>query len=149
MKQTRTWVVVADGARARVFENTGPGKGLYEVPGSAVDQPDPASRDIGTDRPGRGRESAGAGKHAMQPRTDLHDHAEQKFANALAARLNAARPRNEFDRLILIAAPKTLGHLRAALAPQTAKLVTGEIDKDLTGRPQEEIERQVAAIAAI
>ena len=33
MKKTVTWVLIADGAQARVLENTGPGKGLRQVEG--------------------------------------------------------------------------------------------------------------------
>ena len=34
MKPTRTWVLIADGARARILENDGPNHGLTAIEGS-------------------------------------------------------------------------------------------------------------------
>ena len=36
MKPTRTWILIADGARARILENLGPGKGVHEVPDMTI-----------------------------------------------------------------------------------------------------------------
>ncbi|WP_428543039.1 hypothetical protein [Profundibacter sp.] len=33
MKTRRTWILIADGASARILENTGPGTGLNELAG--------------------------------------------------------------------------------------------------------------------
>lgn len=149
MKPTKTWVVVADGARARILENLGPGKGLHELTGQALEVIVPPSREIASDRPGRGLDSAGAGRHAMTPRVDPHDQVEKEFTGALATRLNDARPRSDFDRLILIAAPRALGQLRGALSPHTAKLVSAEINKDLTRATVDDIAAHLADVAAI
>ena len=111
MKPTRTWIVVADGARFGIYENLGPGKGLRELPEEAAEQADPPSREMGTDQPGRSFDSAGQGRHAM--------------------------------------APKALGYLRAALDPQTARLVVGEIDKDLTASTATQIGKHVSRFMAI
>ena len=36
MKPTTTWILIADGARARLFANHGPGKGVEAVEGADV-----------------------------------------------------------------------------------------------------------------
>lgn len=149
MKSTKTWVLIADAAHARIFENLGPGKGLRELPQEAKEQPVPATREIGADRPGRTHDSTGAARHAMAPRTDWHEQAKEAFARSLGERLNAACLQNAYDRLILVAPPKTLGELRNALTPKTAGFVTAEINKDLTGAALADIEKQIAGVAAI
>ena len=55
MKGTVTWVVVADGARARIFTNNGPGKGLTAIPKGDFSVTHSPARDIAADRPGRTR----------------------------------------------------------------------------------------------
>lgn len=132
MKKRITWILVADGARARIFANSGPGKGLQP----AVDQEFAAelhpSREIVSDRPGHVRESVGAARHAIEPRVDWHRFEKEKFAKSMAKLLDEAAERGAYSRLVLVAPPRTLGDLRGALNPRTKSLVAGEIDKDLT-----------------
>lgn len=149
MKSIKTWILVADAAHSRIFENLGPGKGLRELPEEAREQTVPPTREIGTDRPGRTHDSAGTSRHAMAPRADWHDQASENFAKALGEHLNAARLKNAYDRLILVAPPKSLGLLRDALTPRTAAVVAAEINKDLTSRSLAEIETHIAEVAAI
>jgi protein required for attachment to host cells len=128
-----TWVLVADGARARILANEGPKTGLVPVPGTARDEPIPKSAELDGDRPGRSFASTGDGsRSAIEPRVDWHEFQEQKFAKQMAAILDAAATRSAFDKLVLVAPPKTLGELRASLNEQTRAKVSGELAKDLT-----------------
>ena len=63
MKKTVTYVLVADGARARLYANHGVGKGLQPVSG-ATHKADlhHHDRDILADKPGRASSSAGNGR---------------------------------------------------------------------------------------
>lgn len=149
MKPVRTWVLVADAGQSKVYENLGPGKGLNEVRGEAMEHDLPPTREIGTDKPGRTFDSGGEGRHAMAPRVDWHEQAKSEFAKSVAARLNKAQQKNRFDRLVLVAPPKMLGELRAALSDHTAKHVSGEINKDLTGLTVTQIVEQVGAVAPV
>lgn len=149
MKPVRTWVLVADAGQAKFYENLGPGKGLTELGGEAMKHDLPPTRDIGTDKPGRSFDSAGEGRHAMAPRVDWHEQAKSDFARTVAARLDKALKKKSFDRLILVAPPKMLGDLRAALSDRTSKHVTGEINKDLTGLTVTQIADQVGAVAPV
>src|SRR3546814_8025432 len=102
---------------------------------------------MGTDRPGRGHESATMGRHAMDT-PDWHRFEKEKFAKEMAGILDQAGGSGAYERLILVAPPKTLGDLRTALSATTRKKITGELDKDITagtvgelpaplGRPEE------------
>lgn len=61
------------------------------------------------------------------------------FIPALANWLNLAEQENVFDRLVIVAAPHTMGDIRAALPHNVDNRVTAEIAKDLTGLPVKEI----------
>lgn len=98
-----TWIVVADGARARVFLNEGVGKGVRELSDRAFVSPRLRNRDIQADRPGRTFDRAGHGRHAMEPPTDPQDVAEQTFLREVVAWLADQHHRGAFHRLVVIA----------------------------------------------
>lgn len=134
-----TWILIADGAHARVLEQDREShrfKPAFEQEFFGQAAP---SREIASDRPGRSFDSAGEGRHAMEPHTDPHRHAKYAFAGDLAKHLQKAAARHRFDRLVLIAAPRTLGDLRDLLPDQVKKRVVGEIDKDLTNVPTRDL----------
>ena len=149
MKGKVTWVLVADGARARVYRNDGPGKGLVALPDQAASITIPPTRDLGTDRPGRTHDRFGPARHAMAPRADWHTAEKRAFAASLAERLGEVERQGAFDRLILVAPPKTLGDLRKACGAHVRDKVAGEISKDLTHATDSEIAEQVGQVLAV
>lgn len=149
MKPTRSWIVIADGAQARVFENHGPGKGLTALPSEEMHKIPRPSRAIAADRPGRSHDRMGPGRHAMEPPTDPHREEKRRFADLLAEHLNEAAQAGSYDRLILVAAPKTLGDLRKALGKDAAAKLDGELDKDLTKVPEHELPGHLNGMIAL
>ena len=129
-----TWVLVADGARARILANDGPNTGLVPVLGTARVHPAAKTSEIGSDKPGRSFSSVGDNRAAVET-TDWHEFEEQKFAKQIAGLLDVAAREGDFDHLVLVAPPKALGELRASLADQTRAKVSGELAKDLTKHP--------------
>ncbi len=150
MKKTVTYVLVADGARARLYANHGVGKGLQPVSG-ATHKADlhHHDRDVLSDKPGRAFNSIGHARSAMEPQTEWHRFEKHKFAREMAKVLDAAAASRSFDRLILVAPPATLGDLRMELGEQTLKLVSGELPKDLTRHPDNELARHLTAVLAV
>jgi len=139
MKPTQTWILIADGARARILQNDGPGKGLHEVPGGAFHGDHAATHDIMSDRTGRTHSSVGPGRSAIEAHSDPHRELKKKFAHQLADALADGLQRKAYDRLVIVAAPSALGDLRAALSDQVRAKVTGELAKDLTKTPDGEV----------
>lgn len=142
----RTWVVVADGARARVL--TGGGKGArlrpamdHEFIGSNI-----PSREIDADRPGRSFDSAGEGRHAMEPPTDPRRKRKADFARSIALFLEAEAKRGAFDRLIIAAPPQALGDLRAELSDAVRAKIVHEINKDLVEAPADELTERLSQV---
>jgi protein required for attachment to host cells len=131
MKKAKTWILVADGAQARVYQTDGGAKGLVAVRGGEFAGVNLPSRDIDADKPGQGFDRGGQGQRRMQPRTDSHRHAKAIFSRRLAEFLQRGQQRQAYDDLIIVAPPKALGDLRAALAPGVRKLVRAELSKDL------------------
>lgn len=127
-----TWILVADGARARIWTSERPHHLKAALSYDFASPVRNRTRDAGSDRPGRTFDSAGQGHHAMEPPTDWKDHEKREFARSLAGRLREGAMAGSFDRLVVVAPPQFLGLLRAQFDKETARLVEAEIGKDLT-----------------
>lgn len=136
-----TWILVAHEAGARVFENRGPGKGLELL--ETIDHPEGRARDrdIVSDRPGRSfrKDSGDPRRASMSGSQGPHDRVVSNFARVLVDKLQRARMDNRYRRLVLVAPPRFLGLLRAALDAPTTQLVVGSVDKDLATRKEAEL----------
>ena len=137
IKQKKIWVLVADGARARIFVKSH--NKLNNVMGQDLVGDNLKDSDIYMDKPGRGFESNTPTRHAYQPRTDWHQYQKHLFAKDLCELLNKANEESEFDELIIISPPKTLGEIRGQLGRQTLSKVTAEIPKDITKLTEHEL----------
>lgn len=136
MKTRKTWVLVSDGARARVLESDGSTTGLRPALNFDYAASHAPSRDFGSDRPGRGQGAGGpsgsTAQHAKSSKVDWHRYEKHLFAGQLADELEAAMRKSAFDDLVLVAPPKALGELRMALTADVKGHVIGELCKDLT-----------------
>lgn len=149
MKPIRTWILIADGTRARIVCNTGPGKGLQEVSGMEFEGDNSRSGDIMADRPGRTFDSAGSHRHAMEPHSDPQREAKRSFAADMVGKLQDQLQAQAFDRLVLVAAPATLGDIRKSLPKSLLDVVYGEISKNLVHVPNQELDSHLSEVLAV
>ncbi len=138
MKSIRTYILVADGARAHLLLSEGRGKPLTEVPDSDIRIDLKADHELSAERPGRVHESANVSRHAIE-RDDLHRREKERFAQSLAESLDKRLANREYDRLVIAAAPETLGVIRSALSDKVRAVVLSEVAKDLTKIPNPQI----------
>ena len=148
MKKTITWVLIANGAQARVLENTGPGKGLQQVDGLDWAIEPLQAQEIVTDRPGSKGGGGSFNRGGMVSRTDPVEQRETEFVKSIAAALERHQQKGDFDRLVIAAAPIALGDLRKALAPAVKKTVLAELNKDLTNLPTTQLDQHLDGIIA-
>jgi protein required for attachment to host cells len=144
-----TLVTVAQRAKARLFRHDGPGQGLVEVEDLAHPASRARGREIDTDRPGRVHDRAGPGRHAMAKEEPPEEHEAARFAREVADAIREHRTREGFDRLVLVAEPGFLGKLRASLDDASARLVDGEVHRDIADRKQAEIESHLGDVLAV
>ncbi|WP_204324565.1 host attachment protein, partial [Stenotrophomonas maltophilia] len=76
--------------------------------------------------------------------SDWHRLGEERFAVDLALALRRYAQAARFKELIVVAPPRVLGNLRKAFHRDVAERVSGEIAKELTGHPLEDIQRLLA-----
>jgi protein required for attachment to host cells len=128
-----TWILVADAHHARIWQSR---HALTFEDIALVEEMEPSAkhrfgREIRTDQPGRSFSSMGPGRSAVQSHTDPLEAEHQHFAAQLADHLATAAKPPACDRLVIAAAPKMLGYLRAEMAHLVKTPVIKEIDKDL------------------
>ena len=151
MKPTTTWIF-ADGAHARLFSNSGPGKGIEAVQGGVINGDHRPDHELVRDGLGRSFESSGSAgdmRHAIEPRVDPHRELKRTFAHELADMLDQRLTEKAYDRLVIVAPPKALGDLRAALSAHVKPLVYAELNKDLVKTPTAELPNHLGAVMAI
>jgi protein required for attachment to host cells len=136
--------MVADGKKSLFFRNEGDGDFPHLIVERKDGHSDPEDREIKSDAPGRAFSSVGSDRSAYEE-TDFHQLEEERFAAETAEVLKQRALRNEYDSLIVVAPPRTLGALRKHYHKEVEKRLAGEIAKDLTGHPVAEIERILSA----
>jgi protein required for attachment to host cells len=149
MKKIVTWVLIADGTRARILENTGTGKGLKQVDGLEFAIDPMLAQELVSDRPGSYSSPSGGARGGMEPRTDPVDHRETVFAKSVAAVLDKKQQEGAFDRLVIAAAPIALGDIRKAISPAVKKTIIGELNKDLTNMPTDKLATHLDGVISV
>lgn len=134
------FVVVADGRKMLFLRNEGDAAHPnLQVERKRV-QANPADGDQKSDSPGRTFQSVGTRRSAYEE-TDFHQLEEERFAADTAELLKARALNNDFETLVVVAPPKTLGELRKNYHKEVENRLAGEIDKDLTRHTIPEIEQ--------
>lgn len=149
-----TWVAVFDGGKALVFENKGFDDAVNLELLNRFDNDNPPDREQTTDKPGRfqdaGSGSKGQGVDAQAAhgrsgveQTDRHELEKMRFTDRLMDRLAKDAEKQRFDKLVMIAADKTLGEAREHLTDRLEKRIIIEEPKDVVNEPAGELEKRV------
>ena len=150
MKAKVTWIVIADGNQAKIFEHDGPGKGLKPLKDLQFEQEPLKAQEIMADKPGRSFTSAGPGsRSSMEYSSDPVAVRERKFIEKLAAVLNQKQQEHKFDRLVIAAAPAALGDIRPALSDQVKDTILAELPKDLINTPIAKLAEHFGGLIAV
>jgi protein required for attachment to host cells len=144
-------VVVGDGAKVLFLRNTGSEQEPHLQVENVLTHDNPATREQGSDKPGRQGVDAmrgaatpagrGATARSAIEQTDWHSIEEARFAAQIADDLYRAAHAGRYKDLVVVAPPATLGELRRQFHREVAGKVVAEVPKDLTGHETAQIER--------
>ena len=140
------YVLVADGRKMLFFRNEGDEAFPNLQVVTATEQHNPKTSEQVTDAPGSTFSSVGAtglrsGQRSSYSETDFHTLEETRFAQDAADMLKRRALANEYESLLIVAPPSTLGDLRKHYHKEVERRLLGEIPKDLTNHPVDQIER--------
>jgi protein required for attachment to host cells len=142
----KSWVLVANGTRARIFEVRNRRSKLREIFDLVNPEERLHRRDFKSDKPGRTFDSFGGGRHAVQTVVDPKEQAAIRFAHEVVDHLNTEYVLHHFDGLCIVASPRFLGLLRERIKGALSSALIGEVNKDLTRESPESIEAHVSAL---
>ena len=132
-------VLVADGRKLLFLRNQGDDAQIDLRTEAHDEREDLKDSDLKTDAPGAVQQSAGYG-HSTYDETDFHQQEEDRWIKDAAAEINKRALENDFDALVIIAPPKSLGLFRKELHKEAEKRVLATINKEMSGRPIPDIE---------
>lgn len=142
----KTWVVVAEGSRARIFEANSRIKPMTEL----EDLSHPKSRakvlDINADNAGKVYDRMGQGIHHMESEVDPKTHEADMFAKEVAEHIEKARATNRFEELVLVGEPKFIGMVRKHLHAPTLKTLVKTVSKNLIRADEETIRKAAVGL---
>lgn len=122
-------IVVADGTGARFFRNSGHGGSL-------------ALKAEGEFKPSQAPVDGPAGHRP--PESTLQETHEAAFAKHLANELYRRAHAGDFEKLVLIADPQTLGQIRPSLRKEVQSRIITELAKTLTKASIKDIEKSLS-----
>lgn len=136
------FVVVVDGEKMLLLRNRGDAEFPHLELVEQDEQQSRANRELRRDSPGRSFASVGPGRSAYDE-ADSRQIGEDRFAAETADTLNRMALEDRFRSLVVVAPPRTLGELRRSYHEELVKRLVGEVPKNLTNAPLDEIERLV------
>jgi protein required for attachment to host cells len=125
-------VAVADGEKLNLFKNIG-------------DEASPSLTPLAPADVDSHNAGSGGRHHSSSANPDASQAEEDGFSAGVADLLNRQVLAGKISKLVIIAAPRTLGELRKHYHAKLSDLLIGEIAKDLTGHPVKDIEKTIAA----
>ncbi|MDE0879842.1 MAG: host attachment family protein [Sphingomonas bacterium] len=132
-------VLVADGRKMLFLRNEGDADHPNLIVEQKQRQDNPSNTEQTTHRAGQASSTQGGVRSSVEP-TDFHQIEEDRFAADAADMLKMRAFDNDYESLIIVAPPRTLGEMRKHYHKEVSDRLSGEIDKDLTGHPIDEIE---------
>ena len=139
-----SFVLVADGRKSLFFRNQGDGNFPNLIVEEKEVHPNPAHHEQASDTAGQSMKTRD-GRGGSMEEVDFHQLEEDRFAAETAEMLKAGALRNDYDALVVVAPPKTLGELRKHYHKEVEKRLVAEVAKDLVNVPVPEIEKILQA----
>jgi len=147
----KTWIVLANSARARVFEREVESGHMVEV----LDLVHPQSRekavDLTSDQEGHAQKAhgdPGRSGTAFVPHTTPHRKELAAFAAEISRHLEVAATEGRFGDVALIASDPFLGELKAHLGSASQRALSATVAHDFTRFAGADLDRRVTAALA-
>lgn len=142
----KTWILVANAARARVLERRAGDHTLLELADFVCPPKNLIMEATGGDLTGAAGKGHGRTGHAgtqFEPQIEVKDKARALFARQLADYLNQGVTEQACQALVLIASSPMLGDLKPLLSSAAANVLERAVASDLTRYQHAELKERV------
>lgn len=138
-------VLVTDGRKTLFFRNEGDENQIDLRTEDVEEREDLKDGEMKTDAPGAIGQSGGYSGRVAYEETDFHQQEEDRWAVSAAEQVNKRALNNDFEQLVIVAPPKTLGVLRKKLHKEATRRLLSEIPKEMTRHTIADIEKLIVA----
>lgn len=137
-----TWILVANGSEARLFESEFRPKSLTLL--QEIKHPESREKgaELASDKSGHYQGDAangGSTQGSFSEPTDPKEYEMERFAAELVKELEAGRTANSYQHLIVASSPKFHGLLNKHMNGHISKLIEKHINKDFTSLKEKEL----------
>lgn len=134
----RIWILVADRKSAHIYRRASSGLELIASSTARSGKSKPQAL--------KAHGTGGGIHHDHDPVHEARHHQDLAFARGLSDWLEEAVRERVVDRVVLIAPPEFLGHLRANFPKNVTSCVSAELRKDLVSLPEKTIREHLKDI---
>jgi protein required for attachment to host cells len=140
-----SWVLVANGSQARLYDMDGAKKSITLIKEFNHPESRMKTEQLSSDRSGRYMNSSTQGSGAFNEPTDPKSYEMERFALELTKSLDEGRAANKFGKVVLVASPHFLGLLKQNMSDQLGKAISHTIQKDYTAVTDRDMLEQLKA----
>lgn len=135
----RTWLLIADGVRARLFKVDKKAKKLREIRDFLNPEARLHEKEFAQDSPGRSFDSKGLGRHNMEKSSSGKEKSKEEFAHELVKHLDEKYKTEKINRIVVVAPSKFLGYMNNKFNKVECKRAVTTIAKEMTNLSADEI----------
>ena len=128
----RTWLLVADGVRGRIFKVDSKAKKLVEIREFLNPEGRFHERELRSDAPGKTFDREGLGRHVIEEGDKKKEQSKEQFAHKLAIYLNEKHQEEKINRLVVVAPSKILGYITYEINKLNCSYDVKKIAKEIT-----------------
>ncbi|HEY0720166.1 MAG TPA: host attachment protein [Gammaproteobacteria bacterium] len=140
-----SWVLVANGSQARIFNLDEPKKSITLIKEFTHPESRMKTDKLSSDRSGHFMSSGTQGSGSFNEAIDPKSYEFERFAMELAKALDEGRAANKFGKVVLVASPHFLGLIKQNMSEQLSKAISHTIQKDYTAVTERDMLEQLKA----
>ncbi len=133
--KNKTWILVADSAKAKIFEWYPLEKHIKEIIQLHENDARKPERELKSDRPGHGHASSTTARYAVEDHANFKEQASQAFLKKVADLLCVKENLTEYDDLVIIVSEKVYHLIYENMSVLGQKKIIRHYAKNLTNMP--------------
>jgi len=145
-KYKKCWIMVTDSRQARIFRYERPKNTLIQLSVKTSAQHWRLAKKLSQPASGRAFDRSGKGRHIIERHSGAEEKIERKFLKRLLSDLEKSARQGKFEHLVLIADPRSLGHLREYSGGGLKKYIIEEFPLDLAHVPTDDLSEHVGKL---
>ncbi len=135
----KTWLLVADSAKAKIYEWNDENENLHEVINLVDEDARKPDRALKADRPGHGHREGVSSRYAIDEKVSYKKQASESFLKAVANHICEDNIMSKFDEMVIIAQHDIYKILASHFSVDATRKIILHHPKDLTNSSMQDV----------